>query len=68
LAKKVKQDKKPEDQKGNFLEAHKEVNYIFCRSNSYESKRKQKLAREVMAVIPATPEYLKWFEVPITFD
>jgi hypothetical protein len=21
-----------------------------------------------MAVSPATPEYLKWFEVPITFD
>jgi hypothetical protein len=30
---------------------------------------KEKLiARKVMAVSPATPEYLKWFEVPITFD
>jgi hypothetical protein len=31
--------------------------------------RKQKLtAREVMVVSPATPKYLKWSEVPITFD
>jgi hypothetical protein len=30
---------------------------------------KQKLiAQEVMAVNPATPEYLRWSEVPITFD
>jgi hypothetical protein len=29
----------------------------------------QKLtAREAMAVSPATLEYLKWYEVPITFD
>jgi hypothetical protein len=35
----------------------------------YESRRKQKLtAREVMVVSPATPEYLRWSEVPITFD
>jgi hypothetical protein len=35
----------------------------------YESRRKQKLiAWEVMAVSPATPKYLKWSEVPITFD
>jgi hypothetical protein len=30
---------------------------------------KQKLTtREVMVVIPATPEYLKWSDVPIAFD
>jgi hypothetical protein len=33
-----------------------------------ESRRKQKLTtREVMVVSPATPEYLRWSEVPITF-
>jgi hypothetical protein len=41
-----------QEPRGDFPEAHK-----------------QKLtAREVMAVSPATPEYLKWSEVPITFD
>jgi hypothetical protein len=31
--------------------------------------RKQKLiAQEVMVASPATPKYLKWSEVPITFD
>jgi hypothetical protein len=33
------------------------------------SGRKQKLtAREVMTISPATPDYLKWSEVHITFD
>jgi hypothetical protein len=54
---------------GNFPEAHKVVCYVYGGPDSYESRRKQKLtAREVMEVGPATPEYLKWFEVPITFD
>jgi hypothetical protein len=67
--KKVDQEKKPKDPKGDFPKAHKEVNYIYGGPNSYESRRKQKLtAQEVMAVSPATPEYLKWSEVPITFD
>jgi hypothetical protein len=62
------QEKRPEDPKGDFAEAHKEVNYIFCGPDSYEPKRKQKVtAREVMAVGLATPEYLSWSEVPITF-
>jgi hypothetical protein len=61
-AKGANQEKKPE-------ETHKEVNYIYGGPESYESRRKQKLtAREVMAVSPATAEYLKWFEVPITID
>jgi hypothetical protein len=69
MAKGADQEKKHEEPKGDFPEAHNEVNYIYGGSNSYESRRKQKLiAREVMAVSPATPEYLKLSEVPITFD
>jgi hypothetical protein len=68
-AKGADQEKKPKESKGNFLKAHKEVNYIYGGPDSYESRRKQKLkAREVMAVSPTTPEYLKWSGVPITFD
>jgi hypothetical protein len=67
--KKANQEKKPEDPKGDLPEDHKDVNYIYGGSDSYESSRKQKLtAREVVAVGPATPEYLKWSEVPITFN
>jgi hypothetical protein len=69
IAKVADQEKKPKNPKGDFPKAHKEVNYIFCGPDSYEPKRKQKLtAQEVMAVKPATPEYLRWSEVPITFD
>jgi hypothetical protein len=69
MAKGSDQEKKLEEPKGHFPEAHKEVNYIYGSPDSYESRRKQKLtAREVMAVSSATPEYLKWSEVPITFD
>jgi hypothetical protein len=69
MAKKADKEKKPEEPKSHFPEAYKEVNYIYGGPDSYESGRKQKLtAREVMAVSPATPEYLKWFEVSITFD
>jgi hypothetical protein len=68
-AKLADQEKKQEDPKGDFPEAHKEVNYIFCGPNSYEPKRKQKLiAREVLAVSPATSKYLRLSEVPITID
>jgi hypothetical protein len=69
MAKGVDQEKKLKEPKGDFPEAHKEVNYIYGGPDYYESRQKQKLtAREVMAVSPATPEYLKWYEVPITFD
>jgi hypothetical protein len=69
MAKPDDQEKKPEDPKGDFPEAYKQVNYIFGGPDLYESKRKQKLiAREVLAVGPATPKYLRWSEVPITFD
>jgi hypothetical protein len=63
------QEKKPKDPKGDFPKAHKEVNYIYGGPESYESMRKQKLtAQEDMAFSPATPEYLKWSEIAITFD
>jgi hypothetical protein len=39
-AKGADHDKKAEEPKGDFIEAHKEVNYIFCGSGSYESRRK----------------------------
>jgi hypothetical protein len=69
MAKGANQEKRPEEPKGDFPEAHKEVKYIYGGLDSYESRRKQKLtAREVMAVSPTTPEYLKWSEVSITFD
>jgi hypothetical protein len=59
-AKGANQEKKPKNPKGDFPKAHKEVNYIYGGPESYESRRKQKLiAWEVMAVSPATPEYLK---------
>jgi hypothetical protein len=53
MAKAADQEKKPEDPKGDFPEAHKEVNYIFGGPDLYEPKRKQKLtAQKVMAVMP----------------
>jgi hypothetical protein len=69
MAKVADQEKKPKVPKGDFPEAHKEVNYIFGGPDSYESKRKQKLtAREVMAIEPAALQYLRWSEVPVTID
>jgi hypothetical protein len=65
MVKNVDQEKKPEEPKDNFPEAHKEVNYIYGGPDSYESRRKQKLTAWVaMAVSPTTLEYLKWYEVP----
>jgi hypothetical protein len=50
-SKKVDQEKKHGHPNGDFPVAHKEVNYIYYGSDSYESKTKQKLiAREIMAV------------------
>jgi hypothetical protein len=60
MAKGADQEKRTEELKRDFPEAHKEVNYIYGGPNSYESRRKQKLTtQEVMAVSPATSEYLK---------
>jgi hypothetical protein len=39
-SKKVDQEKKPEDPKGDIPEAYKEVNYIYGEFDSYESRRK----------------------------
>jgi hypothetical protein len=56
MDKKVDQEMKPDDPKDDFPKAHKEVNYMYGGSDSYESRRKQKLiALEVVAVSPATP-------------
>ena len=42
---------------------------IYGGSDAYESKWKQKLtAREINAVMPVTPKYLKWSEALITFS
>jgi hypothetical protein len=69
MDKKDDQEMNPDDPKDDFPKAHKEVNYMYGGPDSYESRRKQKLiALEVVAVSPATPEYLKWYELPITFD
>src|SRR6266542_3240298 len=52
-----------------FPDPEHQLNMIFGGSAAYESKWKQKLtAREINAVIPVTPKYLKWLEAPITFD
>jgi hypothetical protein len=40
MAKRVDQEKKPEEPKGNFPKAHKEVNYIYVGPDSSESRRK----------------------------
>jgi hypothetical protein len=38
MTKPADQEKKPDDLKGDFPEAHKEVNYIFGAPDSYEPK------------------------------
>jgi hypothetical protein len=51
MPKRANQEKKPEEPKGGFPEAPKEVNYIYGGPDSYESRRKQKLTTwEVMEV------------------
>lgn len=63
-------DKKDEDKEedDDFQDIEREVGCIFGSPNAYDIKNKQKLTlREVNAITPATPEYLRWSEVPITF-
>src|SRR5438105_12062348 len=51
-----------------FPDPEHQLNMIYGGSDVYESKRKQKLtAREINAITPATPKYLKWSEATITF-
>src|SRR5579859_7454941 len=53
----------------DYQSADKVVAVIFGGAPSSESKRAKKLRlREIMAVEPPTPTYLKWSEVLITFD
>jgi hypothetical protein len=63
MTKLAEQEKKPEDPKGNFPKAHKEVNYIFSGPNSYKPKRKQKLT--VLAVDPTTSSTLDGLRSPL---
>src|SRR5579859_1393010 len=72
-----KKDDKSDKDKGkgkapagsDYQSANKVVAVIFGVAPSSESKRTKKLRlREIMAVEPPTPTYLKWSEVPITFD
>src|SRR6266540_2850672 len=52
-----------------FPDPEHQLNMIYGGIEAYESKRKQKLiAREINAITPATPKYLKWSKVQITFD
>src|SRR6266540_660131 len=63
-------DRNPGHQAGGpvFSDPEHQLNMIYGGSDAYESKRKQKLtAREINAITPATPKYLKWSEAPITF-
>src|SRR5436190_23978570 len=52
-----------------FPDPEHQLNMIFGGSAAYESNQKQKLtAWEINALTPATLKYLKWSELPITFD
>nr|ABB47056.1 retrotransposon protein, putative, Ty3-gypsy subclass [Oryza sativa Japonica Group] len=64
---KKKDDK--DDGPTGFQDSRKELNHIFGGPQAYESKRKQKLIdREINAVQPDTPQYLRWSETTIKFD
>ncbi len=57
------------DTPAGFQDHRKELNHIFGGPLAYESKRKQKLTeREINAVQPGTPQYLRWSEIAIKFD
>nr|CAH66219.1 OSIGBa0157N01.5 [Oryza sativa] len=58
-----------DDPPTGFQDHSKELNHIFGGPLAYESKRKQKLTeREINAVQPDTPQYLRWSEITIKFD
>ncbi|XP_040376377.1 uncharacterized protein LOC121053482 [Oryza brachyantha] len=61
---------KPADKKDDdFQDPQTELNHIFSGPLAYESKRKQKLAsREINTTTVDVPQYLRWSEVPFTFD
>jgi hypothetical protein len=55
-----------------FRNSHDQIKdnmYIIDGPDSYESKRKQKLAnQDVFVVEPITAKFLQWSMVPINFD
>nr|AAT69666.1 putative polyprotein [Oryza sativa Japonica Group] len=58
-----------DDAPTGFQDHRKELNHIFGGPLAYESKRKQKLTeREINAVQPSTPQYLRWSEITIKFN
>nr|ABA93550.1 retrotransposon protein, putative, Ty3-gypsy subclass [Oryza sativa Japonica Group] len=57
------------DPPAGFQDHRKELNHIFGGPLAYESKRKQKLTeREINAVQPDKPQYLRCLETAIKFD
>jgi hypothetical protein len=69
-SKKDKDNDKGKGPTGNdYQDADKVVTVIFGGASLSESKREKKLQlREIMAVEPPTPTFLKWSKVPITFS
>jgi hypothetical protein len=69
-AKKAEQEKKTKVPKGGFLEARKEVNYIFgglTHMSQRESRSSQpNRSWRLDLPPPPPPEFLKWYEVSIT--
>nr|ABA98749.1 retrotransposon protein, putative, Ty3-gypsy subclass [Oryza sativa Japonica Group] len=58
-----------DDAPTGFQDHRKELNHIFGGPLAYESKREQKLTkREINAVQPDTPQYLRWSDTTIKFD
>lgn len=68
---KVKGKTKEDEDDGDnekFQNPSNTINVIFSGTTGTTTKRSQKLAlREIMSIEPATPTFLKWSEVPITF-
>ena len=63
---KGKEKKDDKDYDDGFQDATRNVNVLF---GGIPTKRSQKLIlREIMSIEPATPTFLKWSEVPITFS
>lgn len=63
------QNKGPSPSGPMFSDPERQLNMIFGGSVVYESKQKQKLATwEINAVVPVTPKYLYWSEVPISLS
>lgn len=67
-SKTTQKDDSNDDASDKFLEIMQDIKYI-GGPDSCESKRKQKLEeRDICTMEPVIPEFLKWLELPITFD